>query len=74
MALDHNADVLYDRCMRDPVGSLFYQQDLMAFNIASGVEDLQLLCEQLVQAQRLRIFTDSGQICWKTRRRIDADK
>ncbi|KAK7513974.1 DNA-directed RNA polymerase-like protein III subunit Rpc34 [Phyllosticta citriasiana] len=72
-------DLLYDKCAEREPGTIFFQEDLVLLNIAKDVEELVMLCQQLVDSHLFELL-ESGQnswdrtLCWRLRTREDANK
>ncbi len=65
---------LYEYCMRQPPGKIFYQEELLGAGIVHRESDLQELCQDLVGEQLFEQLIDEGLACWKGRTREDAQK
>jgi len=75
MQIDQNkADVLYDKCLQAPEGTIFFQRDLSSMAVAENVEELLVLLTELTDKHLFKRMDFDGDPCWKVRPRDEAEK
>jgi DNA-directed RNA polymerase III subunit RPC6 len=67
-------DELYDKCAERPKDTTFFQRDLSSMQVASNMNELLMLVQDLVDRHLLKPMTLDGESCWKLRSRSEADK
>ncbi len=69
-------NALYARCAREDDGKVFFQADLLSYNIIpdNNIEKLLLYTQQLLNEGLFKLMTKDGRTCWRVVRRDDAAK
>lgn len=69
-------NALYARCASEDDGKVFFQSDLLSYNIIpdNNVEKLLLYTQQLLNEGLFKLMTKDGKTCWRVVRRDDAAK
>jgi len=67
-------DELYTRCLERFSTNVFNQTDLVGLGVAKDLTELLTLCQELAGANMFQIMTMDGAVCYKARRKDDADK
>ena len=69
-------NALYARCAREDDGKVFFQSDLLSYNIIpeDNVEKLLLCTQQLLKEGLFKLMTKDGKTCWRVVKRDDAAK
>lgn len=69
-------NALYARCASEDDGKVFFQSDLLSYNIIPGnnVEKLLLYTQQLLKEGLFKLMTKDGKTCWRVVKRDDAAK
>ncbi len=69
-------NALYARCASEDDGKVFFQSDLLSYNIIpeNNVEKLLLYTQQLLKEGLFKLMTKDGKTCWRVVKRDDAAK
>lgn len=69
-------NALYARCASENDGKVFFQSDLLSYNIIPGndVEKLLAYTQQLLKEGLFKLMSKDGKICWRVVKRDDAAK
>ena len=69
-------NALYARCASEEDGKVFFQGDLLSYNIIpdNNVEKLLLYTQQLLNEGLFKLMTKDGKTCWRVVKRDDAAK
>ncbi|CAI6334911.1 unnamed protein product [Periconia digitata] len=67
-------DQLYDKCATSPPGTVFFQRDLSALQVADTMEELLGLINGLCAQHLLKQLLFDNEPCWKLRDRREAEK
>ena len=69
-------NALYARCASEDDGKVFFQSDLLSYNIIpdNNVEKLLLYTQQLLNEGLFKLMTKEGKTCWRVVKRDDAAK
>ncbi|KAF1955047.1 RNA polymerase Rpc34 [Byssothecium circinans] len=70
----NRSDELYEQCAARDAGTIFFQRDLSAMQIAGNIQELLMIVNQLCRAQLMKMMTFDGEPCWKIRPRREAEK
>ena len=65
---------LYDFCALQPIGTVFYEEDLGKASITHDRTELVAICQELADSQLFDVNTHDGIACYKLRKREDAKK
>ena len=69
-------NALYARCASEDDGKVFFQSDLLSYNIIpdNNIEKLLLYAQQLLNEGLFKLMSKEGKTCWRVVRRDDAAK
>ena len=67
-------DQLYDKCAASPPGTIFFQRDLSAMQVADTMEELLSLVNKLCGQHLMKMLLFDNEPCWKIRERREAEK
>jgi hypothetical protein len=69
-------NALYARCASEDDGKVFFQTDLLSYNIIpdNNIEKLLLYTQQLLNEGLFKLMNKDGKTCWRVVRRDDAAK
>ena len=69
-------NALYARCASEDDGKVFFQGDLLSYNIIpdNNVEKLLLYTQQLLNEGLFKLMSKDGKTCWRVVKRDDAAK
>lgn len=69
-------NALYARCASEDDGKVFFQNDLLSYNIIpeNNVEKLLVYTQQLLKEGLFKLMTKDGKTCWRVVKRDDAAK
>ena len=69
-------NALYARCASQPEGTLFGQEELMAFGLIpnNDVQNLLLYTRQLAKDGLFKLMSKDGKVCWRVVKKDDAAK
>lgn len=65
-------DKLYDMMSQMPLGHVFFQHELTEMGVASDVQSLVSIIQDLASAQLVQVFTHEKETCYKVRTREEA--
>lgn len=66
---------LYSKCAGEKSGTVFSQDDLVNFKVSKDLDDLVIICQELVNSRLFQIVTlGDGQVCYRIRNEKDAKK
>jgi DNA-directed RNA polymerase III subunit RPC6 len=68
------ADLLYDKCDKEPPGTVFFQRDLTNMGVAEDLAELVRLINDLEARHLFKTMRFDEEPCWKLRSRDDAEK
>ncbi len=69
-------NALYARCASEDDGKIFFQTDLLSYNIIpeNSIEKLLRYTQELLNEGLFKLMTKDGKTCWRVVRRDDAAK